>query len=133
VSGELSANLDLLDALIVDSNRLPIGRVDDLELAISEDGPPRVAALLTGAEALGERIGGAAGAAIARPAARLRGRDDPPGPARIDAALMDKLWPMIRLSVTFDELPHVAGLESWLAEYVGRLPWSGAESPGAGE
>jgi hypothetical protein len=51
---QISARIALLDKQLVDSDRLPIGRVDDLELSLpAGGGPPEVEALLTGAEALG--------------------------------------------------------------------------------
>lgn len=118
MSDHVSVRIGLLDKQIVDCERLAIGRVDDVELSVSgEDGPPRVVAILTGAEALGERLGGTIGGWIAASAKRLRPRLAQPGPAAIDAALVAELEPFIRLSVRFDDLPDVAGLERWLARH----------------
>lgn len=49
MTDHLSARLTLLDAQIIDCDRLPIGRVDDLELRFPTDGdPPEVARVLWG-------------------------------------------------------------------------------------
>lgn len=127
MSDELSARISLLDNQIVDSDGLPIGRVDDLELEVPEQGgPPRVEALLTGSQALGERLGGGAGRAIAAASRRLRAAPDPAGPTRIDPRRVARLEPLIELEVPIRELEHVAGLERWLSENViGKLPGAG--------
>ena len=129
MSAEVSLRLSLLDAQVVDCDRLPIGRIDDVELELSSDGASlEVTALLTGAEALGTRIGGLIGRAMAAPAARLRSRAQPPGPVRLDPALVEELQPLVRLSVAFEDLPHVGSLEHWLARHVvERLPGTGHE------
>ena len=125
MSRHVSVRHGLLDKQIVDRDRLPIGRVDDLELAVEDGAVVRVEAILTGAQALGERLGGMLGRWLAGSSARLRpGGDD--GPTRIDPALVVELEPFVGLSARFDELPHVAGLERWLARnVVGRLPGAG--------
>jgi hypothetical protein len=56
----VSARIALLDNQLVDAGRRPIGRVDDLELAL-ENGTLRVDSILIGAQALGERLGGTIG------------------------------------------------------------------------
>jgi hypothetical protein len=128
MSREISARIALLDNPIVDCHRLPIGRVDDLEIEIGA-GAPRVTALLTGAEALGGRIDGALGKAMAGVASRMRAGGEKAGPPRIEVARIREIEPLIELDVELDELPHVAGLEHWLATYfVERLPGSGDAS-----
>jgi hypothetical protein len=122
----LSVRLDLLDAQIVDSERRLVGKVDDLELDLDRGGAPRIAALLTGLEALGERLGGPLGHAAAATASRLRPRDDPDGPTRIDAALVRRIDTFVELRVALADLPHVAALERWLARnLVARIPGAG--------
>lgn len=130
MTDHVSVRMGLLDKQIVDCNRLAIGRVDDLELAVSAaDGAPKVDAILTGAQALGERLGGALGGSMAAAAVRLRSRSAPPGPTRVDPALVAELEPFVRLTVRFDDLPHVAGLERWLATtIVEPLPGAGDAS-----
>jgi hypothetical protein len=127
VSEHVSVRITLLDKQIVDSDRLPIGRVDDLDLSEpTETKAPSVDAILTGAQALGDRLGGVTGRWIAQTAARLRPRSHPRGPTRIDPALVDELEPFVQLSVRLDELPHIAGLERWLARHaIEPLPGAG--------
>lgn len=128
MSREISLRIALLDNQVVDCNRLPLGRVDDLEVEV-EDGSPRVTAILTGSEALGDRLGGLLGRAMAATSSRLRAPSRRQGPPRIDAGAIEELEPMIELGVAKDDLPEVAGLERWLADrFVGRLPGSGDES-----
>lgn len=115
----LSLRFDLLDDQLVDAERRPIGRVDDLELRLPPDGgAPEVEAVLTGAEALGQRLGGVVGTWMAALSARLRPCCAPAGPARVDAALVAEVQPLVQLSVPLRDLPHVAGLERWLAHQV---------------
>lgn len=123
---ELSARFDLLDNQLVDSDRLPIGRIDDLEFAFPDAGPAYVEALLTGAEALGQRIDGPIGRAMTAISALLRPRDAPSGPTRVEPDLIEEIDPLVRLKVRFSDLPHVAGLERWLARHVvEKLPGAG--------
>ncbi len=124
MSEHVSLRLALLDKQIVDRERLPIGRVDDLELVLpGSGGAPQTEAILTGAQALGDRLGGFLGGWMAAVAGRLRARSAGTGPSRIDPALVAELEPFVRLSVRFDDLSDVAGLERWLARnVVGPLP-----------
>jgi hypothetical protein len=127
MSRSVSARIVLLDNQIVDSDRLPIGRVDDLEIEV-DGGEPRVTAMLVGSEALGQRIGGLIGRAMTAVSARL----SPPGrtgPPRIGVDSIRRLEPLIELDLCKDEMPEVAGLERWLAAHlVERLPGSGDAS-----
>lgn len=122
-----SARFSLLDHQLLDCHGLPIGRVDDAELDVSgADAPPRVTALLTGAEALGQRLGGLVGGLMSHGAARLRDPEDARGPVKLDPELIAELEPLIKLRVGFADLPHVGGLERWLGRhFVGRLPGTG--------
>jgi hypothetical protein len=127
MSRSISLRIALLDNQVVDANRLPIGRVDDLEIEVA-GGRPRVTAIVTGSEALGSRIGGFLGRWMAAASARLRSAAEE-GPPRIDIAKVEVIEPMIELKVGKDDLPQVAGLERWLAaNFVGRLPGSGDAS-----
>jgi hypothetical protein len=127
MSREFGARFTLLDAQILDADDLPIGRVDDVELVVPESGgPPRVAALLTGMEALGPRLGGALGQVMAATAARLRAGRSHDGPTTIDPACVTDFEPMVKLSTRIDDLSDVAGLERWLSRnFVSRLPGAG--------
>jgi hypothetical protein len=127
MNGDLSARISLLDNQIVDRDEIPIGRVDDVELAIPDGrGPARVTALLTGSQALGERIGGGIGDAMAKVSARLRSPSAPQGPTRLDPDLIEDLEPLLKLKVPLRDLDQVAGLERWLTENVmEKLPGGG--------
>lgn len=126
MSRPISVRLDLLDKQILDRDGLPFGRVDDLEISIA-DAVPRVAALMVGAQALGERLGGVTGRWMAGVSARLR--ESSPGPGEIDVRLIEKLEPNVELSVRLADLPELAGLERWLAaKLVERLPGAGRAS-----
>ena len=128
MSRSISLRIALLDNQVVDCNRLPIGRVDDLEIEV-EGGRPRVTTIVTGSEALGGRIGGFLGRWMTAVSARLRSRAQGEGPPRIDLVAVKQIEPLIELKVDKDELPQVAGLERWLAaNFVGRLPRSGDAS-----
>ncbi len=125
MSDELSLRLDLLDRQIVDADELPIGRADDLALTVDDQGL-RVDAILTGSQAIGERVGGWIGRTMARVSARLRPPSGDPGPAAIPMSLVSEVEDQIDLHVRLEDLPHVAGLEHWLAEHViGPLPGAG--------
>ena len=127
MSDELSLRLDLLDRQIVDADELPIGRVGDLRLQQGAAGrAPRIAALLTGSEALGDRIGGFLGRVISGVSRRLRPSDDESDPTTIPLELVAEVEDQIDLRVRLEDLPYVAPLERWLAEHViGPLPGSG--------
>jgi hypothetical protein len=125
MSREVSARIALLDNQIVDGDEIPIGRVDDLELDVPERGAPRVVSILTGSQALGERIGGAVGRAIATVSTRLRDSSSA-RPTQIEANLIEDLEPLVKLRAPLRELPDVAALERWLAIHiVERLPGGG--------
>jgi hypothetical protein len=115
---ELSARITMLDGQLVDSDGIPFGRVDDLELKLPDRGAPRVEVVLTGSQALGERIGGAIGQLMASVSSRMRKPSSRKGPTRIDSKLIEEVEPMVRLSVSLEELPDVAALERWLTENV---------------
>jgi hypothetical protein len=86
--------------------------------SVGDGAPPTVEALLTGAQALGERLGTGTGRLMGAVAALLRPRSAPEGPACLDAGLIDELEPLVCLRVPLDELEGVAGLERWLAHHV---------------
>jgi sporulation protein YlmC with PRC-barrel domain len=121
---------DLLDRQILDKNEEPVGNVDDVELAVDEDGTLRVSALYVGAQAWGRRLGGALGRAITDASIRLQ-RREPPGPIRIpfDLVVSDGPSAAVRLAVSRDLLAEPE-LEAWLREHViARIP--GSEEAGA--
>jgi sporulation protein YlmC with PRC-barrel domain len=113
--------LHLLDRQILDRDGEPVGKVDDVELDIDDDGTPYVAALLVGQRALGERIGGRLGAWIAGTARRLS-PDYDRGPIRIPYDLVADVDSAVNLSVHREVLPDPA-LETWLRDHlIDRIP-----------
>jgi sporulation protein YlmC with PRC-barrel domain len=122
---------DLLDRQILDRDGLPVGNVDDVELAVAEDGTLSVAALLVGAQAWGRRLGGRLGDTIEGAAVRLQ-RRTPPGPIRVPIDLVAETGAAITLSVHRDLLVEPE-LEAWLREHViARIPGATAD-PEAGK
>ena len=126
MSRHLSVRFTLLDQQIVDVDGRRIGRVDDLEWHLSDSGgDPEITHLLTGAEALGKRLGRLTGAVMARVSARLRHKPFT-GPTTIPASVVADHEDLVRLRVPFRDLPQVAGLERWLATHlIGHLPGAG--------
>ena len=123
VRASISARIALMDKQIVDRDRLPIGRVDDAELQLPDDGgPPYITALRIGAQALGERLGGSVGGTMAAAAARLR---TDPSPAGLDVSLVEHLEPMVAVRARLADLPQIAPLERWLAQRIQRAPGAG--------
>jgi sporulation protein YlmC with PRC-barrel domain len=113
--------LHLLDRQILDRDGEPVGKVDDVELDLDDDGIPYVAALLIGQQALGERIGGRLGAWIAGAARRLS-PDYNRGPIRIPYDLVADVDSAVNLSVHREVLPDPA-LETWLRDHlIDRIP-----------
>lgn len=123
MSDRFSVQFDFLDQQLVDADGLPIGRVEDLELEFDRRDAPVVASVLTGAEALGQHLGGYVGRTVKRASARLRHPRSEPGPTRIEASLVAEAGTTVKLKARLDELPHVAPLERWLSRHVvGRIP-----------
>lgn len=60
---EASLRIEILDHQVADSEGLPFGRVDDVELdlSVAAGEEPRVTRMLCGQEPLGERLGGLTG------------------------------------------------------------------------
>jgi sporulation protein YlmC with PRC-barrel domain len=123
----MEIGLNLLDRQIVDAEEQPVGKVDDVELHIGEDGGPVVTALLVGQEALGRRIGGALGTALAGLARRMRiGGEEP---IRIPYELVRDIDSAITLSVRKDAMPEPP-LETFLRDHlISHIP--GAHHAGA--
>jgi sporulation protein YlmC with PRC-barrel domain len=118
---------DLLDRQILDRDGEPVGKVDDLELAVGDDGVPYVAALLIGQRALGRRIGGWFGRLVENVARRLAPSPDQ-GPIRIPYDLVSGVHSAIDLSVK-RELLADPPLERWLLDHlIGRIPGASHES-----
>jgi sporulation protein YlmC with PRC-barrel domain len=125
---EVFVGFNLLDRQIVDRDGALVGKVDDVEFTVDDDGFPVVTALLTGQEALGTRIGDGIGATMAGIARRLR-TDEDSGPIRIPYYLVTDVGSAITLSVHRDLLTEPA-LEAWLrTNVIAHIP--GAHIPGS--
>jgi hypothetical protein len=111
----------LLDRQIVDVDGRLVGRVDDIELAIDEEGYPYVDCLLSGQAALGQRIGGRIGRLLVAVADRFT--DDPPvPPLRIPLTQIDRVDSVVRLRCPAADLPP-SPVESWLRRHlIDRIP-----------
>ncbi len=119
--------LHLLDRQILDRDGQPVGKVDDVELAVDDNGETYVAALLVGQQALGRRIGGWLGRWMESTARRLAPEPDP-APIRIPFDLVAKVDSAVNLSVR-GELLRDPPLETWLREHlIGRIPGASHES-----
>ncbi|HEX7303843.1 hypothetical protein [Lentzea sp.] len=120
-------DFDLLDRQIVDLDGYLVGKADDVELGVGEDGRPFVAAVLVGHHALGRRIGGVLGRCMAAVARRLHATGDP-RPLRIPFDRVAEVGSALRLDVRH-ELLDTPALELWLRDNViGRIP--GADDAG---
>ena len=126
MSDDLSLRLDVIDRQMVDADDIPIGRVDDLLADTAGAGALRFTSILTGAQAIGERLGGRRGRLMAAVARRLRAPAAGTGPTAVGCETIDEIGWELRLALPLRDLPHVAGLEHWLAEHVvGPFPRSG--------
>jgi hypothetical protein len=114
--------LHLLDRQVVDTDGRAVGKVDDVELLVPEDGsPPYVVALLTGPQALGPRIGGVMGAWLTFLAHSLsRSSDDQPG--RIGVELVTDYGSSITVSRSRSDLGVHANEDRARRYVVERLP-----------
>jgi hypothetical protein len=72
----IDIGLDLLDRRLVDRDGRPVGKVDDVELAAEQGGPPILSAIIAGPAALAPRLGRVA-RWVADRRLRLLGRAEP--------------------------------------------------------
>jgi sporulation protein YlmC with PRC-barrel domain len=116
----LDAALDLLDHQILDCDGIPVGKVEDLELAWS--GPrPSITALLIGAGPFGSRMPGLLGRLVVAVWTRLRPEQDPQ-PVRIPLAAVDRIDSSVHLNIARDGL-GLHGPEEWARVHIiAKLP-----------
>lgn len=121
----VTANDMLWDRQIYDESGTEVGKVDDIELTIPDDGgPPFVSALLCGPTALGPRIGGRLGEWWTAVGRRLRPNDDP-YPVRIPMCLVTRVDRReVRLRASSGDLP-ADRMRVWTREHIiERIPGS---------
>ena len=118
----VDAHLHLLDRQIVDKDGRLVGKVDDLELELPDDGGlPVVKAILCGPLALGPRIGGRLGVWFVAIGRRLRAHGGSQ-PVRIGFGAVAEAGAVIKLAITAEQAGATA-LEQWCADKViRRLP-----------
>ncbi|HVW43232.1 MAG TPA: hypothetical protein VHC18_17970 [Amycolatopsis sp.] len=123
--GIVTANDMLWDRQIYDRDGVEVGKVDDIEVTIPDDGgAPTLTALLCGPTALGPRLGGRFGAWWTAIGQRLRPGDEL-YPVRVTADMIVTFdRHEVRLNVTAAELP-TNRLRAWTRQYIiGRIPGS---------
>jgi hypothetical protein len=114
----------LLDRQIVDADGVSVGKVDDVELVLHEDGAPTISALLCGPLALGPRLGGRLGVWYTSIAHRLHPRARPE-PVRFD---IDQITVFNPRELRLDPAPSGSdgdqfALRTWTREkIITRLP-----------
>ncbi|MGW8812867.1 hypothetical protein [Gordonia terrae] len=106
----IDLRLHLLDRQIHDRDGVPLGVVDDVEIEMSDDGPPRVSALLTGRALFYRLIGGG------------------PNVSELDRIPFDRVRSIdVRVAIEdSQEDLELAWPERWVRDHiVGRIPGSG--------
>ncbi|WBB69585.1 hypothetical protein [Micromonospora sp. WMMD812] len=123
----LQLGRQLLDRQLVDVDGRLVGKVDDVEFALDDDGVPYVRTLLVGPGALGDRVGGRLGRLLVRAAERFV-TDRPLDALRIPFHLVDRVDSAVRLRARADELPP-SPVEDWLRRHlIERIPGAGRAS-----
>jgi len=122
---ELYVGFELLDLQILDRDGEEVGKVDDVEFHLDEDGVPYLTGLLVGPDVFGRRIGGWLGRVVTATTRRLRTNRS--GPIRIPYDLVGSVRSAVTLTVKRDLLPEPE-LERWLREHlIARIPGNGHE------
>ncbi|TDC73061.1 hypothetical protein E1193_26340 [Micromonospora sp. KC606] len=114
----------LLDRQIVDVDGRLVGKVDDVEFAVDDDGYPYVANLISGQSALGLRIGGPVGRLLVAVADRLS-ENPPVPPLCLPMTLVVRVDSAVWLRCRADGLPPPP-VEAWLRRHlIDRIPGAG--------
>ncbi|TDB70505.1 hypothetical protein [Micromonospora sp. KC723] len=114
----------LLDRQIVDVDGRLVGKVDDVEFAVDDEGYPYVVCLLSGQHALGRRIGGRIGRLLVAVADRFS-ENPPVPPLRLPMTLVGRVDSAVWLRCRADELPPPP-VEVWLRRHlIGLIPGAG--------
>lgn len=117
----LRLGLQLLDRQLLDRDGRPCGKVDDVELAVGDDGTPVVTALRSGPGVLARRLGWRWGDWLERAHRRLAGGEGEE-PSRIPMGWVANIGAAIRLNVDAARLGN-QDTERWARIHVvGRVP-----------
>jgi hypothetical protein len=120
----LDAGLHLLDRQLLDRHKRLVGKVDDLELEESGDGPPHVVAIMAGPGALAGRLGGRLGRWIEAIANRLRSGDSD-RPARIPFGLVSNIDSAVELAADGHDLETDAVEQLVRDHFIAHIPGAG--------
>jgi sporulation protein YlmC with PRC-barrel domain len=118
--------LHLLDRQVLDTAGRFVAKVDDVEL-VEREGQLYVAALLTGPQALGPRLGGLLGRWLVWLSAGL-GRGDTSLPGRIGLELVTDIGPQITVARSRRELGVHVNEDRARAYLVSRIPGAGRDA-----
>jgi len=110
---------DLLDKAVIDRHGRETGRVDRVLLEVDRGSPPRVAAIETGASALGDRLGRICGRCVAGLLHAL-GVDEGQ-PVRIHVTQILAVTERVKVDVAFGETA-AANVERTARRVVSALP-----------
>lgn len=110
---------DVLDKSVVDRNGREMGRVDGILVDYQPNHPVRLAAIVIGPAALGDRLHPALGRFVRRIEKRFG--IDQNRPAQIDFAEVDNIEGKVRLRLAISDTA-VAAIEQRLRAWVIRLP-----------
>lgn len=120
----MEINRELLDRQIVDRHGRLVGKVDDLEFALDDDGVPYLRSILVGQIALGRRVGGPLGRLLIALVHRVSG--GAPSPARlIPFRLVDAVGSAVLLRVAAADLPEPPMERGLRERFISRIPGSG--------
>ena len=116
---EIDAVQDLADMAILDRDKRPVGRVDDIEF--SDSNPPVLVALLSGAPALSNRFRGRVGPWMRGLYRRLHDEKDAE-PLRITLEQVAHINSRVDLNVTRDDL-GIGRLDRFIVDVIiGKIP-----------
>jgi hypothetical protein len=111
---------DLLDLMLSDTEERPSGRVEDLEFDDSGERPV-LTALLSGAPALADRLGGRLGAWVRSVYGRLH-ESKHADPIRVSLEEVQNINGRVDLRVSRSDL-GIGRLDAWIVDtFIGHLP-----------
>lgn len=119
---DLALVRDMLDTLVIDRDREPMGRVDGLVMSWRPDAPPRITHLEMGGATLARRLPPPFRAIVDWLVGKLSPRTG--DPYRIDVARIVHLGRHIEVDIDATRSP-VRATERWVRDHIiERMPWS---------